>query len=229
MARHPRLRLAGIPLHVIQRGNNRSRCFHSDADRRRFLDYLGQQARRHSVSVHAYALMSNHVHLLMTPEQDDDAIGLVMKFLGQHYVQYFNRTYGRTGSLWEGRFRSCLVDRETYLLCCHRYIEMNPVRAGMVRQPDDYPWSSYRANAMGQPDPLLSIHPVVAALGRTPDERRAAYRELFQHALESTVIDEIRNATKGGRALGAPPFVTAMAREFGRPVTKVRRGPKPKG
>lgn len=213
MARQPRLSLAGVPLHVIQRGNNRSACFRSDADRRHFLEWLGMQARRHSVAVHAYVLMSNHVHLLMTPQQSDGAIGLVMKFLGQHYVQYFNRVYGRTGSLWEGRFRSCLVDRETYLLTCHRYIEMNPVRAGMVARPDDYPWSSYRANALGQIDPLLSAHPVVAALGRTPDERHEAYKEMFQDELAPAEVDEIRNATRGGRALGASPG---------------RRGPKPK-
>ena len=227
MSRRPRLRLAATPFHVIQRGNNRSSCFHSDADRLEFLDCLGAQARRHRVAIHAYVLMSNHAHLLMTPEEAD-GVSLVMKFVGQHYVQYFNRIHERTGSLWEGRFRSCLVGRESYLLTCHRYIEMNPVRAGMVRHPADYRWSSYRANALGIFDPLLSAHPCITALGPTPHERAAAYRELFIDEPERSLIDEIRGATNGGRAVGSEPFLSSVSRALGRRVTMARRGPKPR-
>ena len=190
-----------------------------------YAHWLEDGALRFQVDLHGWVFMTNHVHLLMTPERAD-GIGLVMKFLGQHYVQYFNRAHGRTGSLWEGRFRSCLVDREAYLLCCHRYIEMNPVRAGMVDRPDDYPWSSYRANALGAFDALLSPHPAVAALGRTPEERQVAYRELFREDLDPGVVDEIRSATRSGHALGTMPFVEAVAQAIGRRVTKARRGPK---
>jgi putative transposase len=172
MPRRPRLRAAGIPFHVIQRGNNRSACFFGNQDRRLYLDHLCALTRKYQVAVHAYVLMTNHVHLLMTPKEPD-GVGLVMKFLGQLYVQYINRTYRRSGSLWEGRFRSCLVDNEGYLLACHRYIECNPVRAGMVQHPADYPWSSFRANASGEPSSLVTAHPCIATLGRTPNERQA--------------------------------------------------------
>lgn len=171
--------------------------------------------------------MTNHVHLLVTPE-DADAIGALMKSFGQQYAQYFNRARGRTGSLWEGRFRSCLVDREVYLLTCHRYIEMNPVRAGMVERPDDYRWSSYRGNALGAPDLLLTPHPVVTDLGRTREERQAAYRELFREDLPLKVLDEIRGASRGGHALGSMSFLNSAEQALGRRVTPDRRGPKKK-
>lgn len=161
----------------------------------------------------------------MTPDRDD-AIGHVMKVVGQRHVYYVNQNYGRSGTLWQGRFRSCLVDSESYLLTCHQYIETNPVRAGMVDHPGDYPWSSYAFNAQGMSNPLLTQHQSVEALGRTPEQRRRAYRELFLHALEPGLMAEIRDATHGGHALGPKRFQDGVARALGRPVTRLKTGPK---
>ena len=158
MPRRARLSLPDLPVHIIQRGNNRQACFFSDEDARFYLDWLGEYAASTQCRLHAYVLMTNHVHLLLTPPTAD-AAGKLMKALGQRYVQYINRTYRRSGTLWEGRFRSCLTQEESYLLTCQRYIELNPVRAGMVEHPAEYLWSSYRANAQGEPNPLLSPHP----------------------------------------------------------------------
>ncbi len=223
MPRRPRLRLAGVPFHVIQRGHNRSACFLSERDYHHYLHELLVQSRHHDVAIHAYVLMTNHVHLLMTPERHD-SIGEVMKIVGQRHVQYVNKCYRRSGTLWQGRFRSCLVDSENYLLICHRYIETNPVRAGMVDHPSDYPWSSYGFNVQGVWNPLLTLHQSVEALGRTPEERRLAYRELFLQALEPGLMAEIRNATLGGHALGSKRFQDGVARALGRPVTRQKRG-----
>jgi putative transposase len=223
MPRHARLRLADTPFHVIQRGNNRSTCFFSDQDRRYYLHELKRTADANGVAVHAYVLMTNHSHLLMTP-RDPDGISRVMHSLGQRYVQYVNRTYDRMGTLWAGRYRSCLVDAESYLLTCHRYIEANPVRAGMVAHPADYCWSSYRANAEGEPDALLSLHPVVAALGQIPEERRAAYRRLFDTDLNTELVDQIRLATGGGFALGGRGFEEKLRQALQRRVIRGRAG-----
>ena len=154
MPRRARLSLAGIPWHIIQRGNNRSVCFFAEEDYRFYLDHLEKLARRFDCGMHAYVLMTNHVHLLLTPERTD-SVALLMKHLGQRYVQYVNRTYRRSGTLWEGRFRSCLTQTEDYVLGCYRYIEMNQVRAAMVSQPQDYHWSSYHADARGKADSLM--------------------------------------------------------------------------
>ncbi len=135
-------------MHIIQRGNNRCACFHAADDYLYYLEHLDRFARRFGCAVHAYVLMTNHVHLLLTPDEADSA-SLLMKYLGQHYVQHINQRYGRTGTLWEGRFKSCLAQSQTYVLACHRYIEMNPVRAGMVAHPGQYRWSSYAVNADG--------------------------------------------------------------------------------
>jgi putative transposase len=223
MPRHPRLRVAGIPFHVIQRGHNRGSCFFSPVDRAYYLSELREQAGRWGVTVHAYVLMTNHVHLLMTPA-DADGIPRLMKLLGQRYVCHVNRTQQRTGTLWEGRYRSCLVDTEGYLLTCHRYIELNPVRAGLVGHPAEYPWSSYRANALGEGDPVLSPHPVMGSLGRDPAERQAAYRELFRHDLAPQVIEEIRASTNGGFVVGGERFQKEMANRLQRQVVPLTRG-----
>ena len=143
MPRRARISMPGIPWHIIQRGNNRSACFYAEEDYRLYLDHLKEQADKYGCAVHAYVLMTNHVHLLLTPEKENSA-ALLMKNLGQRYVQYINRTYRRSGTLWEGRFRSCLTQTEDYVLACYRYIELNPVRANMVNHPRAYPWSSYR-------------------------------------------------------------------------------------
>ena len=223
MPRRPRLRLADTPFHVIQRGNNRSTCFFADRDRSYYLFELKRATDAHGVAVHAYVLMTNHTHLLMTP-RDTEGIACVMHSLGQRYVQYVNRTYGRSGTLWAGRYRSCLVDAASYLLTCHRYIESNPVRAGMVEHPIHYPWSSHRANAWGEPSILLSLHPAVAALGRTPEERQAAYRDLFGSDLSPELLDQIRAATGGGFALGGEGFEERLTRALRRRVVRGKAG-----
>ena len=183
MPRRARLSLAGIPWHIIQRGNNRAVCFHAEEDYRRYLDDLAEQSRRFGCAIHAYVLMTNHVHLLLTPQKTDSA-GQMMKHLGQRYVQYVNRAYRRSGTLWEGRFRSCLTQSEDYVLACYRYIELNPVRAGMVRHPRDYRWSSFHANGDGKQDALVSPHEQYMGLGRNEAARRQAYRALFKAHLD---------------------------------------------
>ena len=215
MPRRARIQLAGIPVHVIQRGNNRSDCFFGEDDYAFYLDQLADACRYIGAAVHAYVLMTNHVHLLMTAKQAD-GVSRVMKRLGQRYVQYVNRTYGRSGTLWEGRFRSCLVGEKAYLLGCYRYIELNPVRAGTVARPADYRWSSYRCNAQGRGNPLVSAHRLYLALGKEERERRTAYRALFRSRLEPGLIDEIRQATNGGFVLGSERFQKRIAAKLGR-------------
>jgi putative transposase len=222
MPRHARICLPDIPCHVVQRGHNRRPCFASDEDRLRYLRGLKEHADRYGVAVHAYALMTNHVHMLMTP-RDEGGISRTMKALGEDYVRYFNRTYRRTGTLWEGRPYSCLVDSEGYFLVCHRYIECNPVRAGIVAAPEEFRWSSYRANALGEPSDLLAPHPIVLALGATDAERRLAYRELFRNELSAAVLEEIRDSTQGGFALGSKAFQESVSAAFGMPLVRRRR------
>jgi putative transposase len=223
MPRRARLNIPGIPWHIIQRGNNRSRCFHAVDDYRRYLDALGEQATKYDCVVHAYVLMTNHVHLLLTPHQPDSA-PLLMKHLGQRYVQKFNRRYGRTGTLWEGRYRSCLTDSAAYVLACYRYIERNPVRAGMVDRPEDYPWSSYRANGLGRADPLVTAHDEYRRLGPNDEERRFHYRALFQSRVDSGFMAEIRYATNGNYALGSSLFRAKVERMLKRRATPGKNG-----
>ena len=215
MPRRARIALAGVPLHVIQRGNNRQACFYSDDDYHFYLDHLCQCARHAGCAIHAYVLMTNHVHLLLTP-YEADAAGHLMKLLGQRYVQHVNRLYRRSGTLWEGRFRSCIVQDEAYLLGCSRYIELNPVRARMVAQPAEYRWSSYRANAQGEADGLTEAHPIYTALGRQAQQRQAAYRDLFHNALDPEFLEGIRRATNGNFALGNQRFLAEVTAMLGR-------------
>lgn len=178
MPRCARVILPDVPVHVIQRGNNRQDCFYSTRDYRLFLRWLRDYAALSECRVHAYVLMTNHVHILLTPA-NADSVGLLMKRLGQQYVQYFNRAHARSGTLWEGRYRSSLVQEDAYLLACYRYIELNPVRAGIVRHPSQYQWSSYRHNGLGETSDLLLPHQNYLDLGRTESERRENYRSLF--------------------------------------------------
>lgn len=223
MPRRARLILPGVPLHLIQRGNNRQVCFVADEDYRFYLEWLAEYAGKTGCLIHAYVLMTNHVHLLVSAERAA-ATGEMMKALGQRYVQYVNRTYRRSGTLWEGRYRSCLTQAEAYLLACQCYIELNPVRAGMVEHPAEYRWSSYRANAQGEADSLIRPHPVYEALGGDPQSRQAAYRELFRHELEPGVVDQIRQATNGNFALGNDVFSDQVATALGRRVTPGKSG-----
>ena len=218
MPRRARITLPNVPVHLIQRGNNRQPCFFADEDYRRYLDWLAEYAAKTRCRVHAYVLMTNHVHLLLSADRAD-AGGALMKSLGQRYVQYVNRVYRRSGTLWEGRFRSCPVQEEAYLLGCQRYIELNPVRANMVAHPAEYRWSSYRANAQGEPDALVQPHPLYDALGGDASARQAAYREMFRYELEPGLIDEIRRATHGNFALGNERFAAQVAEAIGRRAT----------
>jgi putative transposase len=223
MPRQARLCLPGIPWHIIQRGNNRSACFYSDDDFRRYLDILAEQAGKFGCQVHAYVLMTNHVHLLLTPKEPDSG-SLLMKHLGQRYVQYFNRTHQRSGTLWEGRFRSSLVESERYALACYRYIELNPVRANMVRHPREYPWSSYRVNAEGRRSSFISPHGEFQGLGITEQSRRKAYRALFRKTLDPRVIEDIRCSTNGNFALGGSRFKGEVEARLERRVSPGRAG-----
>lgn len=192
-------------MHVVQRGNNRGPCFFGEADYIGYLQYLACFAEQLGCSVHAYCLMPNHVHLLLTPHRAN-ACAQLMKRLGQCYVQHVNKRIGRTGTLWEGRFYSCLVGSSHYALACYRYIELNPVRAGIVSLPRQYRWSSYQANsAEGACDMPLQPHAAYLSLNDDPDGRMSAYRGLFDSSLETSVADEFRRATRGGYLVGARP------------------------
>lgn len=219
MPRRARLRLAGLPVHIIQRGNNRSSCFAADSDYRLYLALIGELTPRFECELHAYVLMTNHAHLLMSP-RDPQGASHLMKHLGQRYVQHVNRAYGRTGSLWEGRFRSSIVDSDGYLLRCYRYIECNPVRAGMVRDPAAYPWSSYHVNALGNEDRIVTPHAQYLSLGPDEASRKAAYLRLFEGEMPPAELARIRDAANGGFALGSERFMDELERALGR---KARR------
>jgi putative transposase len=205
MARKPRFRIAGLPQHITQRGHNRQACFLDNTDRRRYLADLEYALQRHEVELHAWVLMSNHVHLLATPRAER-ALSRMMQTLGRRYVRWFNDRHERSGTLWEGRFGASLVESEAYLLACMRYIELNPVRAGMVRRAADYRWSSYAANGLDVADPLVTPHPVYLALRATTPKRLAAYRRLCEQAIEEEVLAAIREAVHSGTALGNEAF-----------------------
>ena len=205
MARLPRYFVPGMPLHLIQRGNNRQVIFAGDEDFAFFRGCLLDASRREGLAIHAYVFMTNHVHLLATPASDTSA-GRTLQSVGRRYVQHFNHRYGRTGTLWEGRYKSTVVDAESYLRACSRYIELNPVRAGMVVHPRDYRWSSYRAHADGECDDLVTDHPLYLSMGSDAAARQAAYRQLFHAGLEEAQIANIREATNKGWALGNDRF-----------------------
>lgn len=200
MARLPRIDAAGYPHHVIQRGNNRQAVFVDEADYRRYLLLLQEAAAGHSVAVHAYVLMTNHVHLLVTPETKP-ALSKFMQALGRRYVRWFNDRHGRSGTLWEGRFRAAVISADRYLLACMRYIELNPVRAGLSTSPADFRWSSNPHHVGHLVDPVITDHALFWALGNTPFERQSAYRALFDAPLPGDQLLELRQATNRGWAL----------------------------
>ena len=201
MPRAARLRIPHVPLHVLQRGHNRARCFYEECDFCVYLNLLEEFSVASGCAIHAYVLMSNHVHLLLTPDGTDGPTDL-MRAVNQRYVQYFNRRYERTGSVWEGRFKSSPVDSEPYLFTCQRYIELNPVRAGLAAFPGAYRWSSYRANAEGAPSSIVVPHTLFRGLGTAEDERRRNYRALFVRQLPVLELDSIRSAIRGNRPVG---------------------------
>lgn len=223
MARLPRFVIPGQPQHVIQRGNNRDVIFAQEEDYRFYLEKLGDACQTHQCDVHAYVLMTNHVHLLMTPHSDE-GLGKVMQSLGRYYVQYFNYRYKRTGTLWEGRYKATLIDSEQYLLTCSRYIELNPVRADMVEHPSEYPWSSYGANASGKMDALITGHLVYKRLGKTAEERQQAYRQLFRTRIAEKTLENIRQATNKAWVLGNDRFRSKIEK-----LAERQSVPKPRG
>lgn len=223
MGRKPRYYLADVPCHIIQRGNNRQQCFFADDDYSYYLECLQHAAETYGCAVHAYVLMTNHVHLLMTPS-DGVGISRVMQSVGRRYVQYVNHRQSRTGTLWEGRHKASLIDSERYLLSCYRYIEMNPVRARMAVHPRDYVWSSYRANAEGKQNALLTAHDEYERLGRDPRSRHLAYRALFKRAAVEDPIDAIRRAANLGVPLGSAGFRAWVDQRLGAPISYRPRG-----
>jgi len=215
MPRLPRYNAPGFPQHVIQRGNNRCACFAVDQDYRFFRDCLSTACEKYGCRIHAYVFMTNHVHLLMTPSTES-GIGQVMQSVGRRYVGHFNSTYGRTGTLWEGRYKATVVETESYLFACYRYIELNPVRAGLVENPRAFPWSSHGANAFSERDSLVSPHEHYTRLGRHDTARQAAYRGFFDVPLDETTVTVIRDATQKGWTLGSKKFRQEIAALVGR-------------
>jgi putative transposase len=225
MPRPLRLVLPGVAVHVIQRGNNRVACFRQDSDYLVYLSNFQELAEKHECAVHAYCLMTNHVHLLLTPGTAP-ACASLMRDLGRRYVQYFNRRYERSGTLWEGRFRSCIAESSRYVMACYRYIESNPVRAGMVDHPLAYRWSSYAANSGTRGDPLVTPHAEYLALSVSGEARHAAYRGLFQHEQESSMVAAIREATNGGYPLASDAFKAGVLAPLGARTARGKPGPK---
>ncbi len=223
MARLPRLTLPGYPHHVIQRGNNRQAIFASSADYQILLDLLGENAKKFDVAIHAYVLMGNHFHLLATP-QTQDGLPQMMQALGRRYVRYFNDTQKRSGTLWEGRYKSTLIQTEYYLLTCMAYIDLNPVRAGLVTQARDYPWSSHGHYTGQRTDKLITPHALVWELGNTPFAREAAYAALVQAGIKPVQQTALTDSALRGWALGEPDFVADLQKKTPRRVVKGTAG-----
>ncbi len=227
MPRLPRLASAGIPMHVIQRGNNRLPCFFDDADRIQYRKIVLELLPEFGVELHAYVLMTNHVHLLATAGEAG-AMSRFMQSLGRRYVGYINARHRRTGTLWEGRFKSCLVDSESHLLRCYRYVELNPVRAAIVGTPDEYRWSSYQCNGFGRGDPIVCPHDSYLRFGAEAASRQAAYRVFVAQAVSEEELKEIRAYICQERALGRPRFQAEIAAAHGRQASVRPRGRQPR-
>lgn len=223
MARLPRLNLPGIPQHVVQRGNNRQACFFAEQDYTVYLSKLKEYSQKYKVAVHSYILMTNHVHLLLTPEEGDGVSRLIQS-LGRYYVRYVNQTYGRSGTLWEGRYKSTLVDSDNYFLTVSRYIELNPVRANMVEHPVEYPWSSYQRNAMGKPIELLAPHDCYQSLGKDDKKRQEIYKSFFDQEIPDYTLKEIRDAINKAWVLGDDRFKKQIEKQAGRRASPMVRG-----
>ena len=223
MPRKPRFFLPDIPVHIVQRGHSREAVFFEDGDYRSYLDWLAEAAERFDCAVHAYVLMTNHIHILATPRKSD-SVSRLMQYVGRQYVPYINYIYGTSGSIWEGRFKASLIHDEQYLLTCMRYIELNPVRANMTAGPGQYRWSSYRANAQGKADELITPHALFTALGRSRASRREAYRTLFKAHVEETDLKDIRAAWQTGTPLGHDYFREEIERKLGSKIGQARRG-----
>ncbi len=223
MPRKPRFYLPNIPVHIVQRGRARQPVFFEDADYQAYLDWLKDAAERYNVEVHAYVLMTNHIHLLATPS-DTEGVTRMMQYLGRYYVPYINRTYGLTGSIWEGRYKANIIQDEAYLLACMRYIELNPVRAKMVDSAANYRWSSFHANGQGQADSLVTSHAVYRGLAKSHGERMQAYKALFPAKEDKAELDKIRAAWQTGTPLGNDFFKEKVEQVLKCKVGQPRRG-----
>lgn len=223
MARLPRLSVPGYPHHVIQRGNNRQAIFAKPADYQLLLNLLDENARKFGVAIHAYVLMDNHFHLLVTP-QAQDSLPKMMQAVGRRYVRHFNDAHGRSGTLWEGRYKSTLIQAERYLLACMAYIDLNPVRAGLVAHARDYPWSSHGHYIGQKTERLITPHPLYWELGNTPFAREAAYADLVNAGVRADQELALTQATLKGWALGEDDFVADLQKKTGRRVSKIPAG-----
>jgi putative transposase len=226
MARLPRLTVTGYPHHVILRGNDRQDIFRNTTDYQRMLDLFEQHSREQGVDIHAYVLMTNHLHFLLTP-QKEQGLPKMMQAVGRSYVQIFNKVHGRTGTLWEGRYRSTLIQTERYLLACMAYIDLNPVRATMVAQPEDYVWSSYGHYAGRRHDRLITPHALYWGLGNTPFAREVAYAEMVHAGIQADQQRALTDATLSGWALGDAKFIAGLKAQTPRRLSKDRAGRPP--
>lgn len=222
MSRHARPVFPKVPMHIVQRGNNKNPCFFSRKDYKLYTTMLQEAAALSGCQIHAYALMPNHVHILASPT-DETAPAQMMKALGQRYTQYINRTYNRFGTLWQGRYRSSIVGEDRYFLVCHRYIELNPVRAGIIRHPADYEWSSYRTNAFASESEMIVPHETYLRLATNASDRTAAYRDLFRDEISEPTLEHLRSAINTNFAFGSAEFVDQFRRETCR--DSIRRFP----
>jgi putative transposase len=227
MPRQPRYFIPNIPQHVIQRGVDRQAVFFSSRDYNLYLETLRDAASQYDCAIHAYVLMTNHTHLLITPGTKR-SLPLLMQAMGRGYVQKLNRRYNRTGTLWQGRYKASLIQDSIYLLTCYRYIELNPVRAGIVRLPGDYRYSSYCHNATGKSDPLLSTHPVYQSLATNQEQRLASYRALFADEIERELLELVRYTTNACQVLGNDEFKDQIEAMLGRSVRPGKAGRPPK-
>jgi len=223
MARISRLVIPNQPHHIIQRGNDRQLIFRDADDYDTFLGWMREASRQFKVAVHAYVLMGNHLHLLASPS-DTQGLARMMQWVGRFYVPYFNRKYERTGTLWQGRFKTSVIESEQYFMLCSRYIEMNPVRAGIAAHPGGYMWSSYAHHVGDKSDPLIVGHPLYWALGNTPFEREAAYRQWMTQSMALEDVDKLRQAIQKGRALGSEQFQIGLESRTNRRVRPAKRG-----
>jgi putative transposase len=223
MSRLRRLFVAALPSHITLRGNDRQDIFRCDGDRTRFLEYLADAARRNGFAVHAYVLMTNHVHLLATG-YDSRSAPRTIQSVGRRYVAYFNARYGRSGTLWEGRYRSTLVETDRYLFACHRYIDMNPVRVGLAPHPAAYRWSSHRFYALGREDELVTPHSLLLSMAGTEQGRRLAYVRMFDRPLDDEILERIRFCSNKGWALGSEEFCESVERVARRRALPIETG-----
>jgi putative transposase len=223
MARQPRLILPHEPHLIIQRGNDNQLIFRDDEDHRRFLEWLRESAKFYRVAIHAYVLMPNHLHVLATPS-DEDGLAAMMQKVGRLYVPWFNNKYGRSGTLFQGRFRTSVIDPDVYFLACIRYIELNPLRSQLAFELLDYPWSSYAHHAGVRPDPLITDHAKYWELGNTPFQREAAFIELVQQGMSGQELDTINAAVLKGAPLGSHAFKVALEHQTKRQILPAKRG-----